>query len=499
MAGKKSLLRSPKFLIPAGLLLILIAAVVIFRLYNHNQVEKRLAAIRAAGYPATCAELNDWYPDVPYDENAAELILLAIDYFVNWNDKSIPNDQREIYHLEPIEEPNLNFPGMMPGMMPGMIPELQPPGFSQSPPSPDWNIKNNNLLPFIGAAELPDPPDHLSIESLAVIEDFLTDNAKALQLLHQAAAHDSARYPVNLSQGFNVLLTHLGDIRHSVKVLSMEAILLVEKNQSDQAFQSVITLFHTGGSLKSEPMLISYLVKISCDGFGYELIERLLNYKIFNTQQLQTLQTTLANIDNHTCFARALVGTRCCGNDYYLNLENYSTGLNTMAIAAMRVSGLLEVQHVTYLDLLKDFVEAANIELSQGYQQARNLQIKIDKLPFYQFIVQQDMYSCLRSFMMYTRLHTQNLLARTALAIEQFRLRHNRLPETLDELIPDLLAEIPRDPFDPNHQPLRYRQNETGYTLYSFGYDQTDNNGAKYDANGWEREPGTDLPFTVHH
>ena len=68
----------------------------------------------------------------------------------------------------------------------------------------------------------------------------------------------------------------------------------------------------------------------------------------------------------------------------------------------------------------------------------------------------------------------------------------------LDELVPDLLAEVPRDPFDPNSLPLRYKHNESGYTIYSVGADRTDNNGTKFDANGNEREPGTDLCITIH-
>jgi hypothetical protein len=69
--------------------------------------------------------------------------------------------------------------------------------------------------------------------------------------------------------------------------------------------------------------------------------------------------------------------------------------------------------------------------------------------------------------------------ARTAVAIERYRQDHNTLPTTLDNLIPACLRESPQDLFAPDRR-LRYRVDNPkhipGYTLYSVGYDQTDNN-----------------------
>lgn len=44
--------------------------------------------------------------------------------------------------------------------------------------------------------------------------------------------------------------------------------------------------------------------------------------------------------------------------------------------------------------------------------------------------------------------------AKTACAVERFRLKHGKLPEKLEKLVPEFLAEIPIDPFDGKN--LRY-------------------------------------------
>lgn len=72
--------------------------------------------------------------------------------------------------------------------------------------------------------------------------------------------------------------------------------------------------------------------------------------------------------------------------------------------------------------------------------------------------------------------------AESAVAIERYRLDHDALPTSLDDLVPRYLAAVPRDPFAPDSR-LRYRRDADpsslpGYTLYSVGFDQTDDNGA---------------------
>ena len=50
-------------------------------------------------------------------------------------------------------------------------------------------------------------------------------------------------------------------------------------------------------------------------------------------------------------------------------------------------------------------------------------------------------------------------LARTALAIERYRLATGAVPSELDELVPEHLQEMPLDPFD--GRPIRYRRTES--------------------------------------
>jgi hypothetical protein len=72
-----------------------------------------------------------------------------------------------------------------------------------------------------------------------------------------------------------------------------------------------------------------------------------------------------------------------------------------------------------------------------------------------------------------------NLVAYTALAMHRYRAAHNRFPETLAELTPEVIPIVPSDPFD--QKPLKLKQTERGWIIYSVGPDMRDDGGRPLD------------------
>ncbi len=74
------------------------------------------------------------------------------------------------------------------------------------------------------------------------------------------------------------------------------------------------------------------------------------------------------------------------------------------------------------------------------------------------------------------RNETQRRLTIIAIALKRYEIRHHRLPASLQELTPELLATVPIDPM--SGQPLGYRLNPDGtFVLYSTGEDGHDDGG----------------------
>ena len=86
------------------------------------------------------------------------------------------------------------------------------------------------------------------------------------------------------------------------------------------------------------------------------------------------------------------------------------------------------------------------------------------------------------------------------LALHACQLEHGALPDQLEQLVPEFLAELPVDPFDPDGQPLRYIRAEDGHVLYSVGYDGKDDGGrppARNPSGAYELESDGDLRLNV--
>jgi hypothetical protein len=74
------------------------------------------------------------------------------------------------------------------------------------------------------------------------------------------------------------------------------------------------------------------------------------------------------------------------------------------------------------------------------------------------------------------RSESDRSLVLCAIALKRHSLRHGRLPESLDALVPGFLSAVPVDYMD--GKPIRYRLNESGgFTLYSVGEDGKDDGG----------------------
>jgi hypothetical protein len=67
-------------------------------------------------------------------------------------------------------------------------------------------------------------------------------------------------------------------------------------------------------------------------------------------------------------------------------------------------------------------------------------------------------------------------LARTAIALERYRLAHGEYPDSLDALAPQFMEKVPHDII--GGQPLKYRRTSDGqFVLYSIGWNETDDGG----------------------
>jgi hypothetical protein len=68
-------------------------------------------------------------------------------------------------------------------------------------------------------------------------------------------------------------------------------------------------------------------------------------------------------------------------------------------------------------------------------------------------------------------------MAATALAIRLYEVDHGRRPASLNDLVPEYLPAVPRDPFAAEDRPITYAPDAAPPVLYSVGEDALDDAG----------------------
>ena len=135
---------------------------------------------------------------------------------------------------------------------------------------------------------------------------------------------------------------------------------------------------------------------------------------------------------------------------------------------------LIRENQIRGAEILTWLVEAGD-DPDAMFNATRRVNKEIPALPVTYTLIKIMVPSLSRAAILNVRLHAELKCARAALAAEQFRLTEGRLPQSLDELVPDYLDAVPVDPFD--GQPIRLAVIDKGIVVYSIGDDLIDDGG----------------------
>jgi len=434
-------------------LVVIIACFVVFRLILSSKLNARLNAIRADGYPATCAELDAWYTIPESAENAADTFIDSFSRYEKWEEE-----------------------------------------------------EKRKLLPIVGEAELPLRTEPLTEETKALVTQYLADNQQALELLHKGAAMEHSRYPVDLSKGFEALMPDLSNIRSGAFLLKLEAILHAENGKPEKVVDSIESTFGLARSLSKDPIFISQLVRIACQALAVSALEHTINRTEFTDEQLVDLSQTLINAEDPSAMFRAFAGERCMGVSILkmpaakipsmLSIANNRPHLlGVLAISLYRFAGLADMDAIIYLDLMNDYMKAIQLPPQQRQEAADAVDARFDKTSRIHVLLHVIMPALSRATTIDVRNIAQLHTALAGIAVQRYRLATDNLPDTLAELTPTYLDAVPKDPFD--GEELRYKKLETGFVVYSIGEDGNDDGGKEKPRKRTRPPAPADVTFIV--
>ncbi len=433
MKGRKLRIWPILVLIP----IILVVAFALYRLSLHGKLKKRIEKIRAAGYPVTLQELDQWYELPPQGQNAADYITTAITY-------------------------------------------LKPPESEEA-----------EVLPLFGRKkQLPPRTEAMEKETLARITQLIETNRTTIGLLEDAAKLKSCRYPIDLTLGPSTLVPNLSELRQMTFLLCLKAMMEAEQEQSDEAIDSLTCAMSLANSLKDEPLFISQLVRIGQHGVVLSATERIANRVQLKEPQLARVATMLSSAYDPNDLIRAVVSDQCM--TLHVLRHPTESGLDLPAIVAPEGPSLLQIHLaqaagqvdrylIKCIDLVDEQIQAMHLPLGERLNAMTNIESQANQLRQNHKVLSYFMPTIYRAIEFDLQNMTSLRVASVGLTVQRYRLANGTLPETLEALVPDFLDTTPLDPFD--GQPLRYKKLDPGFVVYSIGKDLSDDGGQERPSN----------------
>jgi hypothetical protein len=412
-----------------ALLLVGIAAFAIFRISTRFKLRDRIDAVRAAGYPVTCAELDRWYGIPPDVENAAYTMEEAF-LFLN-----------------------------------------------------AWDKEKSKSLPVVGRAELPPRTEPLPAEMRTLIAEYVADNNEALELLQTGAEIEDCRYKVDLSLGMGTLMPNLSEMRKSVFLLKLKAILHADAGDGASAKHSAISCFGVARTLEGLPITVAQLVRSACQAIAVSTVEQIVNRTELTDEQLIELVQCVREGERICGLSDALVGERCMGISFFRGPEAFdpayfgsdSAVFAGPLLAMYKAVGLADADAAIYLDLMDGYMKSVQLPPHERQKAADAVDARLRATSKVHVLLHTIMPSLSRVTTIELRTVAHLRAADAALAVHRYRLTAGKLPDKLADLVPAYLESVPKDPFDGDE--LRYKKLDPGFVVYSIGEDLSDDAG----------------------
>ena len=344
--------------------------------------------------------------------------------------------------------------------------------------------------------KLPSTP----FEAAKSLEAFFHKTQPALHQLQEAVSRPNDAYPFEWDEGFNLLLPHLAKLRAFTKVAHLHSVMSSVLGNQDASFQKaklILKLSETGDS----DILISRLVQFAQLSISLETLVAAQNYHAWTDAQWLEIRDLLDSYKLIHLMPDSLRAERALGRSSIepLLTQNWSGALQ-------KISQLGSPQQPPFEGMLKGFMDRVMSRFSQAFlaKQWRmcleaytfmidDLEKAVDaseNQPWKNIHISwedQDLKAkgLFASMMLPALGNAQSKavltqskleLAKTAINLERFYLKHEQYPDTLEALVPAFAPALPMDPLTG----LAYIYKKSGidgFEIYSAGLNGKDEGG----------------------
>jgi hypothetical protein len=340
------------------------------------------------------------------------------------------------------------------------------------------------------------------LEAAAAVLATLKEYGPVLAELQTASRRPHAQFGIRYEEEMwaGILLPHLAVMKKCGQILSLRASAELALGQSEAALADVDLELYLTDAMRSEPFLISHLVRCAMIQSAMQPVWEGLADRKWTEPQLQALQQRLAKFDFLADSATAMRGERACGNSIIAYVRRHPARLQQLGsgedeASAYGLSGLAALliprgwfylEQINYNRLFTEVLQpgvdyAARIMHPKVMEQrdaalTQSIGAGWSRVTNHRLMAAMLLPALTKAQMRFAIAQTVLDEAVLACALERYRLTNGRYPDALAELAPRFVAKLPHDLI--TGEPLKYRPTDNGhFLLYSVGWNETDDGG----------------------
>ena len=327
----------------------------------------------------------------------------------------------------------------------------------------------------------------------------LSQYDQVIEELRAASCLPCSRYPINYDSEspFMIHLPHLAPLKNCAQVLQLRTLAELQIGRPDKALADVLLALQLTDKVRTEPFLISHLVRIAMLQLTLQPIWEGLAGRTWSDPQLAALDSELQKLNFASDWTRTMSGELGAQSDEMELLRRHPERFQELqalidfagsksdvklplelVVRVMPANWFYQNQHrcarmmVNYCLPMADAnrnifspalarrAEAAMASEPTAFSRFGRLILPVLRDAAPKFAYAQGSVD----------------LARTAIALERCRLARGQFPASLEGLAPQFIAQIPHDVI--GGQPLKYRLEPDGlFVLYSAGWNEKDDGG----------------------
>lgn len=324
------------------------------------------------------------------------------------------------------------------------------------------------------------PLDSASRQQLSQLAE---KNRRAIDLVIEAATRPCFRYREWNNPVYEPDIPNAVNMIQATRILAIDAVLRADKGEIKQALDECQSGMRFIQKTLDEPVLLDTLIAESLRKILQISFERVAIGKDLDDGTLAAWIKEMDPDQWHSRFIRCIPGERALGIEVWLEVmrvspevvkDFYGPGAFHRAIAWL-LRPLFKSQ---VLWAMSHYSDLEKISLRPYYEQREWFGKHVRKdgsVPWHERLLGALSPQLGVLFMKEATLEAMMLTTQAGLASKIYKNKTGRYPENLGALVPEILPEVPIDPF--TGKPLVYKTENGELLIYSLGSNQKDDGG----------------------